>query len=169
MKDILKSSFLLGILLGTGIGVYNGIIRNSLIDGIMLGSFIGILSGLASSVFLFFVNRNTKEGIKRITGNENIILDGLANHFKGREGVGGHLYLTKREIIFKSHNSNIQVHQTVIPLNQIIKVKTALTRVLVPNGLHIITQNGVEKFVVNNRKHWVRKINDAMLSKRKES
>lgn len=83
----------------------------------------------------------------------------MANHFKGAEGVGGWLYLTKDELIFKSHNINIQNHKLAMPLNQIASVKTSFSLGFIPNGLQVVTNDGVEKFVVFNRKEWVYKIN----------
>ena len=45
--------------------------------------------------------------------------DVYSQHFKGAESVGGWLYLTEDELIFISHNFNIQKHKIAIPLNQI--------------------------------------------------
>lgn len=164
-----KASFVGGIFFGTIMGLYTAIMSSSLIYSIGIGIFVGIFFGLAMAILTFFLNRSFKKKNLKVIGGEKIILDGPANHFMGKESVGGYLYLTKKEIIFNSHNLNIQVHETVIPIEQIFEVKTTLTCGLVPNGLQIITKNSVEKFVVANRKYWVQKINDAMLSQRKES
>ncbi|EPY2283681.1 GRAM domain-containing protein [Clostridium sporogenes] len=100
-----------------------------------------------------------------VTNGKNVIMDGGANHFKGAESVGGWLYLTSEELIFKSHAFNVQKHETVIPLNQIVEAKAVSTLGFIPNGLHIIINSGtIEKFVVTNRKTWVKKINDGVSS-----
>ncbi|HBW37599.1 MAG TPA: hypothetical protein DEF89_20860 [Desulfosporosinus sp.] len=115
--------------------------------------------------FVFMQSKKFKGKGLAINVEKNIIMEDVANHFMGTESVGGWLYLTSEEIVFKSHNMNNQKHETVISLKQIAEVKTVLTAGFVPNGLKIITISGiVEKFVVNKRKIWIQKINAAILS-----
>ena len=70
--------------------------------------------------------------------------------------------MTEKELIFKSHNLNIQNHQLIIPLNQVTGVKASLTYGVIPNGLTITTKTTTEEFVVYNRRDWVRKINETI-------
>ena len=96
---------------------------------------------------------------------EKIILEGGANHTKGAEGVGGWLCLTAKEIIFKSHALNIQVHETAIDLKQIKEIQAFNNLWIIPNGLRVVTKSGrIEKFVVNDRKSWIREVNYAINS-----
>ncbi|WP_368292715.1 GRAM domain-containing protein [Dehalobacter sp. TBBPA1] len=160
MKNSIKTFFLAGIPFGIVMGLFLGI-TNNLIAGIMSGIVIGILFGLIIAAYVLIQNkRNTQKN--PIDTSNNIIMEGAANHFKGVESVGGWLCLTKNEIIFKSHNLNIQKHETVIPLNRITGVKTSLTFGFIPNGMQIFTNTTTDKFVVNNRKSWVNKINEAI-------
>lgn len=59
---------------------------------------------------------------------------------------------------FKSHNFNIQNHSQTILLKDIKEVGFCYTLGIVPNGLFITTNSGIEKYVVNNRKIWKDKI-----------
>lgn len=169
VKNILKAFFGAGICFGTIMGGFYAIMSFSLIYGILLGIFSGIVFGLFIAIFIFFLDRNSKKKYKGVIDGKKIIFYGAANHFKGKESVGGYLYLTKKEIIFKSHKLNIQVHEEVIPIEQISEVNIALTYGLVPNGLYITTLTSVEKFVVFNRKKWLSEINDVITSQHKES
>lgn len=161
MKDKLIIFLLAGIPFGTLIGLFMGITSNLLV-GIMAGSFSGVLFGLFISAFVIKQSKKLKKRSSELIGSNNIIFEGGANHFVGVESVGGWLCLTAKELIFISHNFNVQNHQTAIPLNQISEVNTSLT-LGVPNGLKIVTNSGVEKFVVYGRKKWVQEINKAIL------
>lgn len=164
MKDNIKTFLLAGIPFGITIGLFWGVMSN-LSVGIISGIILGFLFGFIISIFVSIQSKKFKKSSSVIIGDGNIIMEGAANHFKGMESVGGWLCLTKQDIIFKSHNFNVQKHQTVIPLNQIDEVKSSLTLGFVPNGLQIMTKDTVEKFVVNRRKEWIRKINEAISSK----
>ncbi len=164
MKDNIKTFLLAGISFGLIMGAFLDIVNN-LYVGIISGVFLGAFFGFFIWLFVFIRSKKFKKNSYEITGGNEIIMEGVANHFKGKESVGGWICLTENEIIFKSHNFNIQKHQTIIPLNQIAEVKTSLTLGFVPNGLEIITVTDVvEKFVVNKRKIWVAQIRSTMLS-----
>lgn len=72
--------------------------------------------------------------------------------------MGGKLYLLTDRVQFKSHNFNIQNHSQTILLNDIKEIGFCYTLGIVPNGLFITTNSGIEKYVVNNRKIWKDKI-----------
>jgi len=85
----------------------------------------------------------------------------------GKDSVGGWMYLTESEVIFASHNVNRLIHSLSISLDKINDVRFSFVLGFVPNGLSITTQAGlVEKFVVNNRKNWTRKIEEVFWLKR---
>lgn len=154
MREFLKTFFFSGIIFGAVM---------SLIYGMFMGIIAGFLFGLTMSVIMQLLKRKFKKEGTEIIDGKNIIMDGGANHFVGMEGVGGWLYLTPDEIIFKSHNFNIQNHKLIIPLNQIQEIKTVPTAKIIPNGLEIKTkEDNIEKFVINNRKTWVEKINETI-------
>jgi hypothetical protein len=161
MKNSFKAFLLSGIPFGITMGLYWGAQSNFFI-GIISGIFMGFLFGLLISGFVYIQSKNFKKNSKDIVGDKDIIMEGAANHFCGMESVGGWLYLTREEIIFKSHNVNIQRHEIRVPLNEVKEIKTSLSLGIVPNGIQINTQNKLEKFVVNNRKVWVQKINETI-------
>lgn len=90
---------------------------------------------------------------------EQTIKEGPANHWRGAESVGGHLWLTTSRLYFKSHGLNVQTHEVSFPIWQINSAETSSTLGVVPNGLTIVLQDGrQERFVVNDRDDWVAKI-----------
>lgn len=110
-----------------------------------------------------YLKRKFMDLFYELHGEKELVMDGGANHFMGIEGVGGWLYLTPDELIFISHSFNIQTHQTIIPLNQIVEAKATLTAGIIPNGLTIITKHGApERFVVYNRNAWANRINETI-------
>jgi len=164
MKDNIKKILFAGIPFGITMGAFYGIIAKNVCLGFLSAVLIGTFFGFFIWLFVFIQSKKFKKSSMEITGGKQIIMEDGANHFRGKESVGGWLCLTKDEIIFKSHNFNVQNHQTVIPLNQITDVKPSLTLGIVPNGLKITAKGNVEKFVVNTRKEWIQKINEAILS-----
>jgi len=139
------------ILSGLLFGILFGLVTKSAISGIIGG----ILFGLIISVFVKKQIKNFEKIKDEISKENTIIFDGAANHFMGKEAVGGWLYLTDKLLIFISHNNNIQNHEMIIPLAIIQKVEKYLTLGVVPNGLKIISVDEEDKFVVNDRKKWI--------------
>jgi hypothetical protein len=90
--------------------IYYSIVKGGLTVSIIIStSFAGLLTGLLfSSSMTYAAKRLVKKIIVDIADNEIIVKEGGANHFRGKEGVGGKLVLTDRRLIFKSHKFNIQ-------------------------------------------------------------
>jgi len=157
MKVFLKTVLLTGLPFGFIMGLislFQHNLKAGVIGGIVGGSVFGIIIG-------FFVQYQKRilEGTLSLVENEKLIKEGSANHFKNIEGVGGWIYLTNNRFIFKSHPINIQRHELTIPISDIIEAKTSLTLGIIPNGLQLKTGEGkTEKFVVENRKEWVKLI-----------
>jgi hypothetical protein len=97
--------------------------------------------------------------IVETAANEIIIKEGGANHFMGKEAVGGKLVLTDKRLIFKSHKFNIQNHQENFELEQIEKVGATSTFKLLKNGITLELMNNVKhKFIVDEPTDWIEKI-----------
>ncbi len=91
------------------------------------------------------------------------VLEGLANHFKGIEAVGGRLRLTDRRLVFESHSLNFQNHADSWALADIAGVRPVRTLGIVPNGIAVRLVDGTdERFVVSNRTAWIRAIASAI-------
>lgn len=166
MKHAVKALIYAGVPFGIFVGLCIGIL-NGFDAGVFAGLFSGLLFGLTLSIFAEVQKRKFKKFGLQITNGKKIIMDGGANHFKGVEGVGGWLFLTGDELIFKSHAFNVQRHQIIIPLNEIIEVKAVPTAGIIPNGLLIKTNDSTERFVVYNRNTWIKKINEAISALRR--
>ena len=160
MRDLLKTLMKAGIPFGCVMGLFFGIIGGLLI-GVISGIISGLFFGLILGAFMEWQKKKfNKQGLE-VTGGKPIVYNGGANHFLGSEGVGGWMFLTDDELIFKSHSFNFQNHKTVILLSQIDKVIGTKSLGIIPNGLLIIQKNGQsDKFVVNNRRNWLEKIRE---------
>ena len=155
-KSILSSGIFFGFVMGVLFSFMNGPVIGSI-----SGIFAGILFGFLYHVFIKVFVKKVKK--PQIEADKELVFEGRANHFKGIEGVGGWLFLTPGELLFKSHSMNIQNHQLVLPLNKIHDVKPAKTVGLFRNGLTLITeQKKPERFVVEDPDAWVEKIHQMM-------
>jgi hypothetical protein len=149
-----------GSLFGLALGVFAGLVAGWRV-GLEAGITSGALFGLALAAFLLF-QRTRLAGKIDLEPGERLLKEGPANHFVGVEAVGGWLYLTNRRLHFRSHASNVQVHEWGMPLEQLGAVEPARTAGIVPNGLKVTTRSGdVERLVVNARAEWVRVIQEA--------
>ncbi|WP_425640057.1 GRAM domain-containing protein [Algoriphagus yeomjeoni] len=98
-----------------------------------------------------------------LSPSEEVEMEGPANLFRGAEAVGGKLFLTDQNLIFKSHSFNIQTGQSAIPFESIAEVSARKTAKLVDNGLRILTHEGItHDFVVVDRAHWIVKLEEKL-------
>lgn len=94
---------------------------------------------------------------------ENVVKEGLANLWKGKEAVGGKLYLTEQKLVHKGHKVNIQGGSVEISLMDIDHLEFYTNKIfglpLIKNGLTVIDTSGKQyKFVVNKRDTWKEEI-----------
>lgn len=154
----LKSYLISGFAFGT---VFSLLLIFNL--GWKVGIPLGIVSGFAFGVRIyFFATSKTVKAQTQIAITESkIVYSGGANHFKNWEAVGGKLYLTKDQLIFKSHHFNHQNHELKIQIENIDLINYFRIFGIVPNGLVLNLNSGVkEKFVINNRKTWKKLIEE---------
>jgi hypothetical protein len=141
--------------------VYNSIIMSGPTTRIIVTTIIGgLVAGLLFALIMQYAAKMLfKKIIVETADNENIIKEGGANHFKGKEGVGGKLVLTDKRLIFKSHKFNIQNHQENFDLGQITKLQTTKTFGILENGLTLeLNTNDRHKFIVDEPTDWIEKI-----------
>ncbi len=75
-----------------------------------------------------------------------------ANLLRGMEGVGGHLTISNKRLIFRPHALNVQRRQVVIPLEDVNGVGRCSVLGAFPTGLYVKTRDGlVYRFVVYRR------------------
>ncbi len=101
------------------------------------------------------------------------IREGLANMWKGKEAVGGKLYLSSEMLHHKPHAINFQREETYLPLTDISKVERERSRLLglplINNGLKVTTHEGHEvRYVVNKAGEWVNAIERAAAEAKKQ-
>ncbi|RCW74990.1 hypothetical protein [Saliterribacillus persicus] len=98
---------------------------------------------------------------------ENIVKKGMANLWKGKEGVRGKLYLTDQQLIHEAHKMNVQNEKVEINLADIDYLEFYTNKVLgIPltkNGLMVVDKDGAQyKFVVNKRESWKNQIEEQL-------
>lgn len=125
-----------------GISLFSGTI-----SGILLGLLIGVFSTSK------FVSESTRI---ETAPDENILFETPANYRKGKEQVGGKLYLTNKRLIFKPHELNFQNHELLINLTDIKNVEKYKTAEMINNGLALTTTLGnTERFIVEQADKWM--------------
>ena len=156
MKQSLKIFLLLWIAFGGVMGILF-----MWQAGPRFGVPIGLVSGLLfASIMTAFAHYQARKfrGLCPLEQGERLLKEGPANHIVGAEGVGGWLYFTTSRLYFRSHKINIQNHELVIALEQIVSVKTSGMFSIILNGLTVETRNGTEKFVVQGVRDWAEMI-----------
>lgn len=137
------------------------------ISGGSLGSTIpvavaaGVMFGLLIAAFVEYQHRKFA-GHDPTDPGEKLLMWGGANHWKGKESVGGYLYLTDERLVFISHKVNIQNHKLSIPLEEISSVRPCQTLVVVPNGMEVVRGQDKERFVIHNRRGWIGKLQERL-------
>ena len=160
---------LAGAIFGVPMGAIFGWAQGSWLLGAAVGTVSGMLFAAAMGLF---ASRAAKGGeserelfgeVPPFDEDETVLREGLANHFKGIEGVGGKLYLTGRRLRFISHKLNIQRHDESYPLSHVSSVKATRTLGIIPNGLVVCSQDGQrERFVVYQHRDWEEAIQRAV-------
>ncbi len=82
-----------------------------------------------------------------------VLLEEGASHFKGREAVGGKLFLTEEKLIFKSHRFNIQNHTETFLLEKIQNVTLVKDRLLTFDY-----EGKPHKFTIIKAEQWVERL-----------
>ena len=88
--------------------------------------------------------------------SKKILKKGSANYFSGLESIGGELTLTNSDLIFESHDHNLQTGHISISLKAILSINKSWF----PTTFSIVTVDGLKhKFVVSGRNGWTNEIN----------
>ena len=159
MLRFLKMTFFTGVPFGLFMGLFLSF-KNGISLGIGLGLASGLSFGLLLAAFATWQGSRFERKAPSLDG-EQLLKQGPANHFRGWEGVGGWLYLTNKRLLFLSHSVNIQNHALSMPLTEIEEIQTCSTAWIIPNGLRIVTAQGVERFVVEGRRRWLEEVSQA--------
>lgn len=141
--------------------VYNSMSKGGFTLGILVSNLIGgLVAGVLYALIMHYAaKRLVNKVVVETAAGEQVIKEGGANHFKGREGVGGKLVLTNRRLIFKSHQLNMQNHQQTFDLDQVEGVRTTKSLKILENGLTLELADKVShKFIVDEPGDWVDEI-----------
>lgn len=154
-KVFIKAGFSFGFLMTLAFTLQSGFI-----SGVKYGICSGVLFGLLIGLFITYQSRKFTQN-RPLLSDEKLIKEGGANHFLNGEAVGGWIYLTNSRFYYKSHKSNVQNHEFVIPISEIAEIEKANTFAVIPNQLRVTLKNGqVEKFVVTGVKDWLKTIHE---------
>ena len=98
---------------------------------------------------------NIKTSGSNMTEENNVNFTGksiFANYFRDKEVVKGKLYFDEKGITFQSGFLGIQVGNLQIKYSNIVSVTECNSIGKVPNGMLIVTRDGLNhKFVINHR------------------
>ncbi|CAM4253099.1 GRAM domain-containing protein [Lacicoccus alkaliphilus] len=98
--------------------------------------------------------------------SETIVKKGTANLWYGIHSVKGKLFLTATRLIHEPGMMQVKKTRTEIMLEDVEKVRPVnnmFGKIPIPNGLRVTTAQGEEyQFVVNRRKDWAKKVEEAM-------
>jgi hypothetical protein len=98
-----------------------------------------------------------------VRSNETVLFQEGASHYHNFIAVGGVLTLTNQRLYFTSNPCLAYDHSLTIELLHVSEVNYFKTMFLNPNGLAIMTKQGdIENFIVDDRKHWSLRINEAL-------
>ena len=170
-KFIIGYAVFTGVLYTLILWMFNSlsnVIDYSLTEILVQGAIFGLIFAL---IFPFVLNKLGKrlsnsekyKIIPELDNDEHIEIYGPANIFRGIEGVGGKLFLTNKNVIFKSHKINIQTGQTKMDYADIHTIHKLKTLGFIENKMRIETKDGkTHDFVVNERDLWVEKLEERM-------
>ncbi len=189
MGSCKKSVVKLGLLYGTVMGLFAGLLGLGLFPGLgcqvfnqnmILGLILGVLMDMVVAVLfgavcgliygltiVIFLKKKVEEFVpvrESFRAQGCLFFDDVANHMMGKKGVGGWMFILNDDLYFRSHQQNIQVHEQRIPLVSIRRVTCTKSgmRGMFSSGLDVELADGrVEKYVVNDRKIWMDKIAEA--------
>jgi phosphate/sulfate permease len=140
--------------------IYNALLMDGISTRLVVSTVIGgAIAGFLFSLSMeYFANRMIKGIQIEVDTNEEVVMEAGANHFKGKEGVGGKLVLTNKRLIFKSHKYNIQNHQESYDLASIRNASATKTLGFLKNGLLLQVVDQPHRFVVDNPTDWINSI-----------
>ena len=146
----LISSYLGGWLPPHSMGAAFAVVAQIIVSGALFGLLIG----------LFTTSRIVPKAEDiALEPGDDVEYSGVANHFLNLEGRGGRLALTKTQLIFKPHVVNMQRGELRIPRADIVSVAPTRTLGVLANGLLVTLKSGkVERFVVNDRDEWMKRL-----------
>lgn len=119
--------------------------------GMILGGLAGLLYAVGISVFCAVIGKRMKGLRSKLEEESRILYDGGANHWMGKEAVGGWLFLLEDDVYFVSHNMNLQVNECRIPYQEIQSIRKGRN----PRSICLELKSGrQEEFVVNHGRIW---------------
>ena len=161
MKSFIKTALINGTAFGVPMGVLAGVVMAvarglsfGVPFGLAMAAASGAAFGLATAGFMAIQRRRFSRARAEFIG-EQLVHDGPANHFLNGEGVGGWLFLTKKRLLFRSHQFNVHRHELSVPLKEIAEVQPVRTARIFPNGLRLVMRSGEGlRFVVREHGRW---------------
>lgn len=142
-------------------GLAIGWSKHSATAGLAAGVATGVLFGIAIAV----MSKMAKPFVPAdLDSDETILHQGPANHFKGREAVGGSLVLTNKRLRFRSHKINVAKHDESFAIAEIKSIAPSRTLGFIPNGVVVeLRAGGCHRFVVSERSTWVSRVRELIL------
>ena len=150
-KDGIKNFCLSFVLFSLPFRFVCTILFQSLRKGMVLGCLAGLLYAVGISVFCAVTGKRMEVLKSKLEKESRILYDGGANHWVGKEAVGGWLFLLEEDVYFVSHKMNLQTHECKIPYQEIRSIRKGRK----PRSICLELKSGQqEEFVVNHGRIW---------------
>lgn len=172
MREIKSSPLLLVFIVTSAFGAIIGLMMGVIVSPEMkiiltLAAVSALSTGIVFSLLVgIAIYLNSKKVQELALNPQDIEVFGKANHKFQNIYRGGHLYLTKNELVF--HPGRINLHKDVltIPFGSIKSVKGFNFYFLIPTGIVVESKDGErEMLAVNDRTSWLNEIQRLMGTK----
>ena len=147
----------------------------SLEHGLLIGIPCGVIAGLFIALLyllpLFLYRKKFLEIKTQLQGKISVILDGEANYYNYSPlGIGGWLFLTNNELIFKHYHTLLskkwwkdkQLQTVIIPLASIERTELYKQGNVKRIILNLLDQQQAQIFAVYDHTLWLEKINEKL-------
>ena len=158
MKTFFKNFLYTGIPFGVAMGIFLAL-EKGLASGMIYGFLAGIMFGVCMALIIGYQRDQTRSARPFSLSDETFIYEGIASHRARGIAVGGWLFLTDQQILFKPHNLNFTKDEISISIHEIKEVTQAKSLGFINNKLIVCDyQDNKTTFLVENPRKWAEAI-----------
>ena len=158
MKTFFKNFLYTGVPFGVAMGIFLAL-EKGLASGMIYGLLAGIMFGVCMALMMGYQRNQTYSARPFSLSDETFIYEGIASHRARSVAVGGWLFLTDKQILFKPHNLNFTKDEIIISIHEIKEVMQAKSLGFINNKLIVCDYlNNKTTFLVENPGEWAEAI-----------
>ena len=155
----MKKFLILFVFSSVPFGIVMGISNRNMIAGLVSGLLFGLLYGGGMLIMEKLLARKFRNVKAELAKEKKIVHDAAANLLSRKEAVGGWLFLTERQLIFKSHKINLQRGEVIVELTDITATAVGKSLRIIKNRMVITTGDTSYVFTVDAPEKWLEIIN----------